>query len=146
MNRILAIAFFFMIFNGGYAFSQVNPTDTNTYVIKKNNGVEYIGKILSDDGREVLILTESMGKIYIPKADITLLGFYPRRDYEDRILLINKGIRRMTRAEHIKFVDIGKELFLKTGKVNEAMFTDGLHPNLQGYEILGKQLQKLLKN
>ena len=73
MNRILAIAFFFMLFNGASAFTQTNPTDTNTYVIKKNNGVEYIGKILSDDGREVLILTESMGKIYIPKADITLI-------------------------------------------------------------------------
>ncbi|MFN5022036.1 MAG: GDSL-type esterase/lipase family protein, partial [bacterium] len=85
-------------------------------------------------------------KSHQPKAEITLLGIYPRRDYEDRILLINKGIRRMTRAEHIKFADIGKGLFLKTGKVNEAMFTDGLHPNLEGYEILGKQLQKLLKN
>ena len=73
MNRILAIAFFFMLFNGASAFTQTNPTDTNTYVIKKNNGVEYIGKILSDDGREVLILTESMGKIYIPKADISLI-------------------------------------------------------------------------
>lgn len=71
MNRILAIAFFFMIFNGVSA--QVNPSDTNTYVIKKSNGIEYIGKILSDDGREVLILTESLGKIYIPKADIALI-------------------------------------------------------------------------
>jgi lysophospholipase L1-like esterase len=85
-------------------------------------------------------------KSHQPKADITLLGFYPRRDYEDRILLINKDIRRMTRVEQIRYADIGKGLFLKTGKVNEAMFTDGLHPNLEGYEILGKQLQKLLKN
>lgn len=45
-------------------------TDTNTYVITKSNGSEYIGKIISDDGREVLIITESLGKIYIPKADI----------------------------------------------------------------------------
>ena len=85
-------------------------------------------------------------KSHQPKADITLLGFYPRRDYEDRILLINKDIRRMTRVEQIRYADIGKGLFLETGKVNESFFTDGLHPNLEGYEILGKQLQKLLKN
>lgn len=40
------------------------------YVIIKHNGSEYIGSILSDDGREVLIETEALGKIYIPKSDI----------------------------------------------------------------------------
>lgn len=47
-----------------------SSTDTNTYVITKSNGTEYIGKVLSDDGREVLISTETLGKIYIPKSDI----------------------------------------------------------------------------
>ena len=40
------------------------------YVIIKSNGVEYIGYLLQDDGREVLIETEKLGKVYIPKADI----------------------------------------------------------------------------
>jgi len=40
------------------------------YLIKKVNNLEYIGHILKDDGREVLIETEKLGKIYIPKADI----------------------------------------------------------------------------
>jgi lysophospholipase L1-like esterase len=51
----------------------------------------------------------------------------------------------MTAAEHVRFADIGKDMFLETGKVNEKLFTDGLHPNADGYEILGKQLQVLLK-
>ena len=59
-----------MLFFSGFASSQVNQTDTNTYVIKKSNGAEYIGKIISDDGREVLIATKELGNIYIPKADI----------------------------------------------------------------------------
>ncbi len=50
--------------------NQTQQEDTNTYVITKSNGEEYIGKILSDDGREVLIQTDALGKIYIPKADI----------------------------------------------------------------------------
>lgn len=55
-------------------YSQETPSDTSAtaqlYLITKNDGTEYIGKILSDDGREVLILTESLGKIYIPKSEI----------------------------------------------------------------------------
>ena len=45
-------------------------TDTTKYLIVKNDGVEYVGLVLSDDGREVLIETKSLGKIYIPKSDI----------------------------------------------------------------------------
>ena len=38
--------------------------------IVRHNGVEYIGTIISDDGREVLLETENLGKIYIPKSEI----------------------------------------------------------------------------
>jgi hypothetical protein len=50
--------------------AQTSVQDTNTYVVLRNNNVEYIGKILSDDGREVLLETKELGKIYIPKTDI----------------------------------------------------------------------------
>ena len=40
------------------------------HVIIKNDGTEYIGVLLKDDGREVLIQTDNMGKLYIPKWDI----------------------------------------------------------------------------
>lgn len=45
-------------------------TDQQLYLIVKINNVEYVGYILNDDGREVLIDTKKLGKIYIPKADI----------------------------------------------------------------------------
>jgi len=46
-------------------------TDTTQLVaITKTDGTQYIGKILSDDGREVLIFTNDLGKIYIPKSSI----------------------------------------------------------------------------
>lgn len=44
--------------------------DTTKYIVVKHDGNEYVGQILSDDGREVLIETKSLGKIYIPKSDI----------------------------------------------------------------------------
>ncbi len=45
-------------------------SDTTKFIIVKNDGSEYVGLILSDDGREVYIETKSLGKIYIPKSDI----------------------------------------------------------------------------
>lgn len=50
--------------------AQVVPVDTNLYRVVKYNNQEYIGRILNDDGREVLLETSSLGKIYIPKSDI----------------------------------------------------------------------------
>lgn len=48
-----------------------DSTDTKKlYKIVKQDGYEYIGEILQDDGREVLLLTENLGKIYIPKSEI----------------------------------------------------------------------------
>jgi hypothetical protein len=70
MKLSLKLTFFFCVLSGIFAFSQSNPVDTNTYVIKKSDGNQFIGKIISDDGREVLINTNDLGKIYISKSDI----------------------------------------------------------------------------
>jgi hypothetical protein len=40
------------------------------FVVLKVNGTKYIAKIISDDGREVLIDTKELGKIYITKSEI----------------------------------------------------------------------------
>jgi len=39
-------------------------------VVKKHNGVTYVGKILSQDAREVLIETIDLGQVVIPKHEI----------------------------------------------------------------------------
>lgn len=39
-------------------------------VITKHDGTEYVGTIISDDGRELLITTKALGKIYIPKSEV----------------------------------------------------------------------------
>lgn len=59
-----------------YSQNQHVTSDTNKYVIVRNNGVELIGKILSDDGRELLFESQSIGKIYIPKSDIKSITLY----------------------------------------------------------------------
>ena len=54
--------------------AQISPADSiksqKQVVITKQNGTEYIGTIISDDGREVLVVVDKLGKIYIPKSDI----------------------------------------------------------------------------
>jgi hypothetical protein len=72
-SALLPILFFFL---GSQSFYAQTPstaapaTDTTKYLVVKYDGNEYVGLILSDDGREVLIETRSLGKIYIPKSDI----------------------------------------------------------------------------
>ena len=72
MKKLIPVLILLSVFLNAYP--QKNPKDTagktDLKVITKNDGTEYIGIILNDDGREVLIETESIGKIYLPKADI----------------------------------------------------------------------------
>lgn len=74
-TSLIFLLTFFYLLNSQHAFAQVpsvtSPaTDTTKYIVTKNDGNEYIGRILSDDGREVLIETKMLGKVYIPKSDI----------------------------------------------------------------------------
>lgn len=65
----------------GFSFSnlhaQVTPKDSSEeasarsyYLIKKTDGNELFGYVVSDDGREILLITKTIGKIYINKSDI----------------------------------------------------------------------------
>lgn len=69
--RTLFFVFTLILFFQLDVKAQTGNTDsTKTYLVVKNDGTELIGRILSDDGREVLLVTEALGKIYIPKSDI----------------------------------------------------------------------------
>lgn len=58
-----------------FSFSGMAQTDTTEVrqlvVVQKYDGMELIGFILKDDGREILLDTESLGKIYISKELIS---------------------------------------------------------------------------
>jgi hypothetical protein len=69
-NIFTLLVFLFMAFQGSEILAQVTPADTNLYRVVKSNNQEYIGRILNDDGREVLLETSALGKIYIVKSDI----------------------------------------------------------------------------
>lgn len=82
LKSILSISFFLML---GFGFGQGSEdtlSQKKLHRIVKQNGMEYVGEILSDDGREVLILTKELGKVYIPKADILSM-----RPLEEELLI-----------------------------------------------------------
>jgi len=57
-------------FSANDFFNPKDTIDTQLYVVTKNDGAEYIGIILSNDAREVLLKTDKLGEIYIAKSDI----------------------------------------------------------------------------
>ena len=74
MKTSAALLVFMLVTLGQYAFTQETSQDSTKApqlsLIVKNDGSEYIGVILSDDGREILLETKNLGKIYIAKSDI----------------------------------------------------------------------------
>ncbi|MCE7061111.1 SGNH/GDSL hydrolase family protein [Dyadobacter sp. CY343] len=80
-----------------------------------------------------------------PKAKITFSGIYPRRAQEQRVVLLNEQLAQLAGQENIGFIDPGKVFLDKEGKIDEALFGDGLHPNAKGYELLGNAIKSAVK-
>lgn len=71
-----------------------------------------------------------------PKAQIRLVGLLPRRDQEQRVRDLNVRLRAMAELGGYDYVDVGSALLLSDGKINESCFSDGLHPNEEGYSCI----------
>ena len=74
-NIISSIILLFLAFH----ISAQTPIESeekneNLVLIIKNSGGEYIGEIVSDDGREILLITKTIGKIYINKSEISSIS------------------------------------------------------------------------
>ncbi len=80
-----------------------------------------------------------------PTAKILIIGIYPRKGGEERVAGLNKKIVRLCGIENVNYTDPGVRLLDKSGKIIPSLFSDGrLHPNAEGYRILGEALQPYL--
>lgn len=75
MNKKIAILILYFITSTGlintcFAQEQGNEKKDSLFLVTKNDGNSYQCQILSDDGREILIFTEALGKIFIKKSEI----------------------------------------------------------------------------
>lgn len=64
------------------AISQETSSSDSLLLITMKNGDEYIGKILSDDGREVLLISKEIGKIYLLKENIKSIEPFKEGDFK----------------------------------------------------------------
>jgi len=90
--------------------------EEKNYKIVKNDGIEYVGTILQDDGREILINTANLGKIYIPKLDIKSITeidqtkiieneIYGEDFFSTRYFLTTNGLNQ-NKGEHYSLLSI----------------------------------------
>lgn len=89
------------------------------------------------------MLIEAM-KYHQPQANISMAGIYPRRQQEERVAKLNAKLKELTKAANVNYVDPGLVLAGKNGKIDESLFSDGLHPNAKGYSILGKAYEPFI--
>ena len=68
-----------------------------------------------------------------PKAQIRVVGLLPRSGQEQRVKDVNMRLRAMAELGGYDYVDVGASLVQEDGKIVETCFTDGLHPNEEGY-------------
>ncbi len=126
MKALKQILLLLLFMSAIQTFAQVQDTlptkGPQQYVITKQNGIEYIGAILQDDGREVLIETITLGKIYIPKSEIN--SIIKIEDKKDVVF----GEYRTTGPFTTRYVFTTNALPIKKGE-NYAMV------NLYGPEV-----------
>lgn len=60
--------------------AQEDSTAVEKVIVKTTDGLERVGTILSDDGREILLLTESIGEVYIRKENIISIDVIPNQN------------------------------------------------------------------
>ena len=75
-----------------------------------------------------------------PRAEIRVVGLLPRRGQEQRVKDVNVRMRAMAELGGYDYVDVGASLLQQDGKIVEACFTDGLHPNEEGYGRIVEQI------
>nr|WP_068889656.1 SGNH/GDSL hydrolase family protein [Pedobacter panaciterrae] len=81
-----------------------------------------------------------------PGAKILVLGVLPRREMEARVVKLNLLYAKIALNLKVQYADAGSLLLNTNKKVNEVLFTDGLHPTEQGYEKLGAFINKQITN
>jgi lysophospholipase L1-like esterase len=82
-----------------------------------------------------------------PQATIVLTGVFPRTQnmaVKSTIEQINEQLAKLADDKKIRFLNINDKLADSEGKLRQGMSSDGLHLELQGYEIWAAALKPIL--
>ncbi len=141
--------------NAGFGWDRIENTLWHVYhgILDDFNGKKILVMIGTNnvginteqeiiDGLEFLLKQIRLRK---PGAEIIMAGILPRKNLEKKVGSLNLRIKDMALKNRFKYVDFSKA-FLKDGKINATLFLpDGLHPGKEGYEVMGREINKVLK-
>lgn len=102
--------------------------------------------LYSSSGNEIVEGLDHLVKsinVRQPESEIILVGILPRKGGEKKIKRINLKIAQLATFNNIQYHDFGDSFLLSNGKLNESLFTDGLHPNNEGYMVLAKKIKDI---
>jgi lysophospholipase L1-like esterase len=83
-------------------------------------------------------------------AKVLLLGVFPRERKSDvndqmgKIKAINERLAKLDDGKNVRYLDISPKFMGADGHLNQSLFSDGLHPNEQGYQIWTDSMRPLL--
>ncbi|WP_294630730.1 SGNH/GDSL hydrolase family protein [uncultured Bacteroides sp.] len=81
-----------------------------------------------------------------PDAQLYVVKILPRRGFESRLAELNHLLStRLSGEASVEVLDFSSLLQSGDGKLKEELFSDGLHPNRKGYEVIAKKLSRYLK-
>lgn len=81
-----------------------------------------------------------------PEARLYVVEILPRRHYEERLDTLNRTLRKaLAHEKNVRVIDLSAPLLTGEGKIRESLFSDGLHPNHDGYKKLARLLKPYLK-
>lgn len=99
-------------------------------------GTNNLGTVPDEEIVEGLEFLLEQIRIRQPEARIKVVGLLPRRNKESEVTAINRQISRMASMNNYSYLDVGNRLLTKSGKIDESLFLDGLHPNEKGYSLI----------
>ena len=103
---------------------------------------------LNSDDEIVLGLQETVAAVAAkqPDARIYVVRILPRRGYEERLARLNDRIADALQASpRTEVIDPGRVLLSRDGRIDEGLFSDGLHPNHEGYRRLARELEPYVR-
>ncbi|TLU99254.1 SGNH/GDSL hydrolase family protein [Dyadobacter luticola] len=110
-----------------------------------NIGTNNLGLSSDDEVVEGWKMLIDALKFRQPNARINMMGIYPRRQQEPRVAKLNERLALICGEKNVGYIDPGQVFLQKDGKIDESLFSDGLHPNAKGYSLLGAQIKPYVK-
>ena len=67
-----------------------------------------------------------------------------RSGQEVRVAALNELLQARLKSDEATYIDMTSELVQPDGRIIRDLFTDGLHPNKEGYQRMAKMLEKAM--